>query len=303
MDYKYINFKTIVIFTIIIALVIGFVLTTRTHPDTRNIAITTDKTEYKNGDLVKITIRNIQDNGMAVYSQVNCEAIGSFYTVIEKYENGEWKYLSGYCTINRRLFEKIEPVENGFFRHTISPNNSFQLDIFSIYKGNVSGKNERMRAVYYLDNEGKIPVYSNDFIVMPGNGLTVTTEKKEYHPGETINITLKNDLSDSIYSHFGSKTPVYSIEYIERKTRQGRKTLFAQCQPPRCIQDIDAPAETLPGQSRTFEWGGLYINETGDYARLGKDNYYLVINYQVRRGNNSEDFRWLRVYSSDFTIK
>ncbi len=297
------NLKTIVIFVIIIALIIGFVLGTRKNPDAQKIDIITDKTVYKHGDMVKITIQNRQDNEISVYSQVYCEAIGSFYTVMEKYENDEWKYSSGYCTIDKRLFKKLEPVENGFFRHMISPNNSFQLEIFAVYNGEGSGKNERLRAVYYLDNEGKIPIYSNEFILMPGEGLTVTTEKKEYNPGETINVTLKNDLSESIYSHIGSKTPVYSIEYIERKTQQGWKTLFVQCQPPRCIQDIDAPAETLPGQSRTFEWGGLYVNETGDYARLGKDKYHLVINYQVRRENTSEDSRWLRIYSSDFMIR
>ncbi len=67
----------------------------------RQVAITTEE---------KIIIKNGYDKEINIYSPVLCEAIGSFYTGLEKYAS-----------------------ENGFFRRTIPPNSSLEVELYAHY--------------------------------------------------------------------------------------------------------------------------------------------------------------------------
>ena len=135
-------------------------------------------------------------------------------------------------------------------------------------------------------------------------GVAVNTDKQEYKQGEAIKITVNNDLSESIFSHAGSYTPVFSIKYVEMKTQQGWKQLFAQCQYPHCIYEIDALVEIKAGQSVTFEWMPLiYINGTQKHIRAEPGEYRLVVYYQIRKSSVSEDWKLLTAYSNEFVIK
>ncbi|MGD9015060.1 MAG: hypothetical protein PVI33_03445 [Candidatus Omnitrophota bacterium] len=135
-------------------------------------------------------------------------------------------------------------------------------------------------------------------------GVIVNTDKQEYEQEETIKIIIKNELSDKIFSHAGSHTPVFSITYVEIKTLQGWKQLFAQCQHPHCVYDIDAPAEIGGGQYETFDWKPLiYTNGTEKYIQAEPGEYRLMISYQIRKDSVAKDWKWLTVYSNEFIIK
>ena len=72
--------------------------------------------------------------------------------------------------------------------------------------------------------------------------LTIKSDKELYKAGEVIKMTLRNDLSENIFSHIGSLTPDFSIDSIEKKDSRGNwEKLFARCQYPHCIWDIDGP--------------------------------------------------------------
>lgn len=130
--------------------------------------------------------------------------------------------------------------------------------------------------------------------------VTITTDKTEYEQGGTIEITLKNNLKESIFSHIGSGTPVFCIEYIERKTPAGVwEKLFAQCQYPHCMYEIDASAEIRSGQSVALEWEPLiFVNGTSETIQAGPGQYRLSILYE-----DYQKTEWRSIYSNEFTIK
>ena len=140
--------------------------------------------------------------------------------------------------------------------------------------------------------------------VSGARGVTITTDKTEYKQGESVKITLKNNLKKSIFSHIGSGTPDFCIEYIERKAPAGNwESLFAQPQPPHYIFDIDTPAEIKPGQAEIFEWRPLiYIDGTLKRIQAGSGIYRLISLYQIK-GRSAENREWKTTKSNKFTIK
>ncbi|MBU0468198.1 MAG: hypothetical protein KKD07_04845 [Candidatus Omnitrophica bacterium] len=134
---------------------------------------------------------------------------------------------------------------------------------------------------------------------------TIKSDKEFYEVGEVIKITLTNDLSENIFSHIGSLTPVFAVDNIGKKDPGGNWVkLFAQCQYPHCMWDIDGPAEIGPRQSVSFEWNPLiYIDGTDKYSQARTGIYRLLILYQIRKDASSENWEWLKVYSNDFTIQ
>lgn len=135
--------------------------------------------------------------------------------------------------------------------------------------------------------------------------IIVTTDKNEYKHGEVIKITLKNELSESVFSHIGSQTPVFSIDRIERKkSGEDWDKLFAQCQYPHCVYDIDGPSEIKPNQYVSFEWNPLiYIDGTNNNIQTKPGTYRLLVTYQIRKDYLSKNWEWLKVYSNEFVIK
>ena len=136
-------------------------------------------------------------------------------------------------------------------------------------------------------------------------GVIVTTDKTEYEQGEIIKITIRNNLNESIYSHIGSSTPIYSIDHIEKERSNGTwEKLFAQCRCPHCIEKIGAPKEIKPGQSKVFRWKPLiYLNGTSKAVQPEIGTYRIAILYQIRKGSTPENWKWHAVYSNKFTIK
>lgn len=134
--------------------------------------------------------------------------------------------------------------------------------------------------------------------------LIVKTDKEMYALEEIIKITLKNSSSENIFSHIGSHTPVFSIGNIEKKDSMGGwEKLFAQCQYPHCILDIDVPVETKPKQTVVFEWNPrIYIDGTNKSIKAKSGRYRILILYQIRK-DSSENWKWAIKHSNEFIIK
>ncbi|MFA5157194.1 MAG: hypothetical protein WC532_07415 [Candidatus Omnitrophota bacterium] len=134
---------------------------------------------------------------------------------------------------------------------------------------------------------------------------TVTTDKLEYSQGESVKITLKNNSTQSIFSHIGGTSSGFGIRYAEKKTSSGNwEKLFTYCQYPHCIRDIGPPEEMKSGESNTYEWDPLiYIDGTEKSIKADPGTYRLVVSYQIRNSASSEDWKWLTVNSNEFIIK
>jgi hypothetical protein len=134
---------------------------------------------------------------------------------------------------------------------------------------------------------------------MASTEVDVTTNKSTYQPGEVLLITIKNKLSEGIFSHIGSQTPVFAINYVHTKTEKGWKDLYAQCQPPHCFYDIDFPAEIKAGESATMEWYPyVYDNGTTERRQLMSGHYTISILYK-----NSIKTDWKIACSNKFEIE
>ncbi len=129
--------------------------------------------------------------------------------------------------------------------------------------------------------------------------VKIITDKIEYNQSEVIIITIKNNLKDSIYSHIGSLTPLFAIQFIERKTKNKCwEKLYAYCQYPHCIYDIDVPQVINPGQSESMKWDPLiFINGTSKTEQLDPGQYRVLILYLDSAMKN-----WKSEYSNLFII-
>jgi len=144
----------------------------------------------------------------------------------------------------------------------------------------------------------------NESITPLSGKVTVTTNKSEYGQNETITITLYNGLNISVYSHAASISTTFCIESIEKKRSDEWESFFAVGQWPECDYDIDVPAEIKSGESVSFDWEPLiWISGCNNFTRAEPGVYRLVISYQIREGNLSENWAWQLVYSNEFTIK
>jgi len=130
--------------------------------------------------------------------------------------------------------------------------------------------------------------------------VTVKTEKKNYTQNEIVQLTLNNNSQETIYSHFGSQTPIFAIKYIHKKNIFGLwSILYAQCQYPNCIYDIDVPIELKPDKFVVFNWTPLiFINGTQQTIPLVPGRYRLSILYQ-----DYEKKAWKLICTNEFTIK
>jgi len=136
-------------------------------------------------------------------------------------------------------------------------------------------------------------------VAFTGCGITVSTDKANYKQNEKIKITITNNLEMSIFSHIRSQTPVFCIEYIEKKHVDGQwDKLFARCQAPHCTYDTDVPGEIKPGENETMVWSPLiFMNGTSETIQPAPGLYRLSVRYE-----DYQKTEWKSVYTSQFTI-
>jgi len=137
-----------------------------------------------------------------------------------------------------------------------------------------------------------------------GERVSLTTDKIEYEKGEMVKVTLVNYLEESIYSQIASNTPSFFILYVERKKRNSTwEQLFANCQYPNCVYDIDGPAEIKPGQSASFNWKPfIFLNGTANSLPAESGTYRLIGSYHRKR-LSSEGSDLYNIRSNEFKIK
>ena len=135
------------------------------------------------------------------------------------------------------------------------------------------------------------------------NEVTVTTDKREYRQGEAIKITITNDLGESIFSNIGSGTPIFCIEYIERKITKGNwEKLLVQGQYPYVLSDKprDVPKEIKPGQSQTFVWlPFIFFKAATEPVQVSPGQYRFSISYYEDKDGEQKK----SIYTKEFRIR
>lgn len=132
--------------------------------------------------------------------------------------------------------------------------------------------------------------------------VVVDTDKTSYRQGEKIEITVKNNSQESIFSIAASSTPIFSIAYIERKNKMGEfEKLPVRCEWPECDIDFDGPAEIKAGQVVSFEWEPqfYYLKK---YLTLDEGVYRITLSWQLRRDADSKKWVWEEAKTKEFTI-
>jgi hypothetical protein len=145
-------------------LVVGWgLLSLFSHEDFTMLEISTNQQEYEVGEIIQVHIQNWDDHTIDIYCPMNC-ALGNFPTTVEKYQDGEWEYLAGFCPSVEPLFGNYK-VEGDYIIHSLEPGSSYNLQLSNLEALHPQ-KSEQMRIMYYL-NGGRSTVYSSPFTVTP----------------------------------------------------------------------------------------------------------------------------------------
>jgi hypothetical protein len=127
------------------------------------LEISTNQQEYQVGEIIQVHIQNWDDHAIDIYCPMNC-ALGNFPTTVEKYQDGEWEYLAGFCPSIEPLFGNY-PAKGDYIIHSLAPGSSYDLQLSNLEALHPQ-KDVQMRIMYYLDG-GRSTVYSNSFTLTP----------------------------------------------------------------------------------------------------------------------------------------
>jgi len=158
-----IKFLLISTLSMIILIVIWRISPWQTHQAVSLISVSTDRQEYRVDDTLHISIQNLGDHAIDIFCPAWC-ALGNFPSAVEKFSNGQWEYFAGFCPSIEPLFGSGF-IKDDYIRHSLSAKSSFELELSNLESLRLQ-KDEQLRIVYYLD-EGRVPLYSNVFFVIP----------------------------------------------------------------------------------------------------------------------------------------
>ena len=158
-----IKFLLISTLSMIILIVIWRFSPWQTHQVVSLISVSTDRQEYRVDDTLHISIQNLGDHAIDIFCPAWC-ALGNFPSSVEKFSNGQWQYFAGFCPSIEPLFGSGF-IKDDYIRHSLSAKSSFELELSNLESLRLQ-KDEQLRIVYYLD-EGRVPLYSNVFFVIP----------------------------------------------------------------------------------------------------------------------------------------
>jgi len=128
------------------------------------VIITTDKTEYKQGDIVIITIQNKGRKTVEVCGLLRCAGLATLHTNVEEYKEGEWRVITGYCPTVGFKRKKNSIVKDDLLCYSLAPKDLLTFSIPSFLSDYKIDESKRVRVVYYVDNKEN-PIYSNEFII------------------------------------------------------------------------------------------------------------------------------------------
>jgi len=158
-----IKFLLISTLAMIILIVIWRFSPWQTHQAVSLISVSTDRQEYRVDDTIHVSIQNLGDHAIDIFCPAWC-ALGNFPSAVEKFSNGQWEYFAGFCPSIEPLFGSGF-IKDDYIRHSLSAKSSFELELSNLESLRLQ-KDEQLRIVYYLD-EGRVPLYSNVFFVIP----------------------------------------------------------------------------------------------------------------------------------------
>jgi hypothetical protein len=152
------------------------------------------------------------------------------------------------------------------------------------------------------------PIFSENL------GVTITTDKTEYDPGDTVVITARNGLDKSIwgFNSCGGR-PFWGLQKLTEGVWKSLDfTLPLQKKDWECIMTLcerPEPRELKPKLEIKDEWHSVFfcefINEKGVLLDKPKESiiekgaYRLVLSYALGENSINKEI----VYSDDFTIK
>ena len=153
-----------------------------------DVVVDIDKTEYEQGETVKMTIINgLTDEITIPYK--GKELYGNFAKVERKNRLDEWEEIELPVIKTKLMYKKLKPGE----KHIYSWKHQITGDNYSI----ANPGTYRIKLSYSKRNwrDGVI-VYSNEFkIKKKQNEVTIATDKIEYGHGKTVKITIRNNLN------------------------------------------------------------------------------------------------------------
>ena len=135
--------------------------------------------------------------------------------------------------------------------------------------------------------------------------VLVSLNKDIYSVGEPIAVTIQNNSAQSLFSHAASVTPGMAVNFIEQKSINGEWIRHqVRCGYPECYLDIDFPGEILPQKSITFSWMPTihYAGKNPDLS-APEGTYRIVVDYQIRKGEDSKQWKSFAITSGEFVIK
>lgn len=176
----------------------------------KQVTITTDKTEYEQGESVRIVIQNKGGKPIIVCAESACTMVGSFPTQIEKYEGNKWLKKFKTCPVVTPWRLDMVFGEDIYSCLSIPPISSLGLEARMM-----DGEEGLFRAVYYVGKD-KVAVYSNEFTI---NGCLIKEPDPDGYLLKICKYLRENE--DRIIPN--KKPNEYSIKEIEEGQYQGRE--------------------------------------------------------------------------------
>jgi hypothetical protein len=289
---------------------------------TEQVTITTDKTEYEQGERVKITIRNNLDRKISF----------GYDGGIEYLKNGEW-ITKGYfwscpcgissCRCDIRCdteFSYIEKLESNNEKSLEWDQKipSCEPDMIKKEAQAPFGQYRVRIPVFYGYNYyNSTQIYSNEFRIkeIKERQVTIATDKTEYEQGEEVKVTVFNGLDFSIYADFWKGSWIV-LQYQDGQWKEifygSQKTL------PTCIcgkypggecPEWEAPQEKFdeikPSEKVIWVWDQKILKGTDNgcsiWVNASPGKYKVKFRHFYTLDPNERE--WEKVYSNEFTIK
>ena len=259
------------------------------------VTITTDKTEYEQGETVKITVKNNLDNSIwYLNGHSGCSDKNKSYTIY-RLVNGTWKNVSPPVKCIQIIGAGL-PI---YKELTPSASTEFIWDqkIWSAVNGTIQAPDGEYRiSVKYKESreaEELKEVYPNEFMIKEKEEVTITTDKTEYERGETVKITIRNDLDEKIILTVGCSGFFFKIQKFSENEWKRLTTSCGVCE--RELSDV-IDLHT----SKVYDWNQQTFTDIGDcnsLEQVSPGRYRVMIQYMVGEKFGGE------VYSNEFTIK
>ncbi len=276
-----------------------------------NVVIVTDKSEYKEGEEIKLTVINNFDRTIYYrdWSKSWKECGGSSFKLGRK-ENGSYKFFEIGLAKCLKPIVSLQPKSKA--EYTLNPKELEDIPSAKLKEGIY-----KWGFTFGFEKDLKFAekIYSNEFLV-EAKEVTITTDKTEYRENETIKVTIKNNLNQSIWYY--SYSPIKRIPILYSCFHNSQYALKLQRYEELISRWKDIPVnhgccfahcrilppelrELKPGKEIYNEWDQkVFSSEAGINGELAKPGRYrFVFVYHLSNETNGKKY----AYSNEFEIK